>query len=38
MQVVKRNGLLEELDINKVQRAVKAAFASLGRPMPTYLI
>ena len=38
MQVVKRNGLLEELDINKVQRAVKAAFTSLGRPMPTYLI
>lgn len=38
MLVVKRNGIKEEFDIDKIQNAVYAAFKEVGTKMPHYLV
>lgn len=38
MLVVKRNGIKEEFDIDKIQNAVYAAFKEVGTKMPYYLV
>ena len=37
MQVIKRNGSIEEFNVQKVVNAVQKAFASVGCGLPEYL-
>ena len=37
MQVVKRNGSIEEFNVDKIISAVKKAFKSCNKKMPQYL-
>ena len=38
MKVVKRNGLTEDFDFNKIEKAVKAAYSSQGQELPDSVI
>ena len=38
MIVIKRDGIKEEFDINKIQRAVNSAFNAVNKRMPEYLV
>lgn len=38
MIVIKRDGIQEEFNINKIQKAVSSAFTSVNRAMPEYLV
>lgn len=38
MKVVKRNGLTEDFDFNKIEKAVKAAYSSQGQKLPDSVI
>lgn len=38
MIVIKRDGIKENFDIDKIQRAVYSAFKAVGKPMPDYLV